>query len=112
MVNAIQNRFNWQSRKTRALVAAAVCAAGLGIGFGGGMIPGSEPPPPSYCLYDIPGTPPPGCNAFYPCDGGYFYKTSCPSDGGPCTNTLQVCGLLVQNVMPNDACSNTTCPGL
>ena len=48
MFQAIRNRFNWHSRKTRALVAAAVCAAGLGIGFVGSVVlKASEPPPPS-----------------------------------------------------------------
>ena len=50
MFNTIRDRFNWQSRKTRLGVAAAVCAAGLAIGLGGSVMLANvtlEAPPPS-----------------------------------------------------------------
>lgn len=109
MVNAIRNRFNWQSRKTRALVAAAVCAAGLGIGFGGSMILGSEtPPPPTYCLYSI-SAPPPGCNAFQQCPptgGVWIYDTVCT---GTCPSAVQVCGESV-DLYGGSGCYSSKCP--
>ena len=38
MLNVTGRRFNWPSGRTRLAVAAVICAAGLGIGFGGGSL--------------------------------------------------------------------------
>ncbi len=100
MFNTIRDRFNWQSRKTRLGVAAAVCAAGLGIGLGISSLltqRAMAEPPTTYCLYSISIPPPPGCNAFHTCPvpytGQYFYAVQTPSGG--CQPSEIVCGFSV-----------------
>ncbi len=59
MFNTIRSRFNWQSRKTRLVVAAAVCAAGLGIGLGSsGLLTqrAMAEPPASVCEHEYTGS--------------------------------------------------------
>ena len=85
MFKGIHNRINWHSRKGRAVIAGAVCAAGLGIGLGtSGLLTqrAMAEPPTTYCLYSISIPPPPGCNAFHTCPvpytGQYFYAVPSP----------------------------------
>ena len=52
MFNTIRNRFNWRSRKGRAVIAGVVTVAGLAVGLGGSALLAvtvavENPPPPS-----------------------------------------------------------------
>lgn len=57
MFNTIRNRFNWHSRKGRAVIAGVVTVAGLAIGLGGSALLADvtvnveNPPPPSSATY-------------------------------------------------------------
>jgi hypothetical protein len=57
MFKAIRVRFDWQSRKGRAVIAGAVTVAGLAIGLGGSVMLADvtvnveNPPPPSSATY-------------------------------------------------------------
>ena len=100
MFKGIHNRINWHSRKGRAVIAGAVCAAGLGIGLGtSGLLTqrAMAEPPTTYCLYSISIPPPPACNAFHTCPvpytGQYFYAV--PTPPGGCQPSEIVCGFSV-----------------
>ena len=61
MFSEIYGRFSWRSRRARLLTAVVLCAAGLGIGFGGNtlvaQLDSGNPTPQAetskYCEYVI-----------------------------------------------------------
>ena len=123
MFRAIRERLNWQSGKSRLAMAAAICAAGLAIGFGGSALLAqlnegnpvpNEESQVQYCVY-YTYQPVPGCDLYYTCaitnDDGktqvWYYEINCQTGG--CPPRYLVCNQWMDPLYPNGDCGNE-CP--